>query len=76
MTAVPDRLALARRIDVFADDAEARGNQSRAAELRELASALRAKRAAQVRAGRLKPRGWSAEAGARATAGATGRLQR
>ena len=48
MTSVPDLISLARRIDTFADDAEARGNESRAAELRELATALRATLAKQV----------------------------
>ena len=43
MTSAPDRLTLARRIDGFADDAEVRGNRERAAELRELAAAMRRK---------------------------------
>jgi hypothetical protein len=41
VTSAPDRLALARRIDGFADEAEVRGNGERAAELRELAAAMR-----------------------------------
>jgi hypothetical protein len=43
VTSAPDRLVLARRIDGFADDAELRGNRERAAELRELAAAMRRK---------------------------------
>ena len=52
MASVPDLISLARRIDAFADEAEARGNEARAAELRELAAALRAKLAERLRAGR------------------------
>ena len=38
-----DLLALARRVDSHADEADARGNDERAAQLRQLARALRVK---------------------------------
>jgi hypothetical protein len=38
-----DLIVLARRVDLYADEADARGNDQRAAELRQLARALRAK---------------------------------
>ena len=45
----PDAIALALRVDGYAEDADARGNHRRAAELRRLADALRAKARDQVK---------------------------
>ena len=45
-------LTLARRVDSHADEAEARGNDHRAAELRQLARALRVKSGASRRLSR------------------------
>ena len=44
-----DLIALARRVDGYADEADARGNEQRAADLRQLARALRAKGSANSR---------------------------
>ena len=41
-----DLIALARRVDAYADEADARGNFQRAQELRQLARALRNKASA------------------------------
>jgi hypothetical protein len=41
-----DLIALARRVDAYADEADARGNYQRAQELRQLARALRGKASA------------------------------
>lgn len=44
-----DLIALARQVDGYADEADARGNDQRAVELRQLARALRAKGSANSR---------------------------
>ena len=44
-----DLIVLARRVDGYADEADARGDDQRATELRQLARALRAKGSANSR---------------------------
>jgi len=47
-----DLIALARRVDAYADEADARGNYQRAQELRQLARALRGRASANSRQSR------------------------